>query len=210
MCTVAKITDYWTSCNISEMTVKITQHVFIQTSGSRDVSTYSDARTHVSSYVLPKADLLQLFSIGCHFVEHIYDVKWPRPLVPYPLSTSEYLTLHQPPYACTMQALDYRYEHLTIHICGAVCGKLVLSRSERSSIFFHKFFFPIVTTCRSWEDIARQSCVMVRRWRFLATFLHPVFSASRVQHVSDLHLKFALRPHHVCKYGRHSLCDGWY
>jgi len=31
----------------------------------------------------------------------------------------------------------------------------------------------------------------------LATFLHPVFSASRVQQVSDLHLKFALRPHHV-------------
>jgi len=34
----------------------------------------------------------------------------------------------------------------------------------------------------------------------LATFLRPVFSASRVQHVSDLHLKFALRPHHVWKY----------
>ena len=26
-------------------------------------------------------------------------------------------------------------------------------------------------------------------------FLHPVFSASRVQHVSDLHSKFTLRPH---------------
>jgi len=21
--------------------------------------------------------------------------------------------------------------------------------------------------------------------------------------------KFALRPHHVCKYGRHPICDGW-
>jgi len=40
----------------------------------------------------------------------------------------------------------------------------------------------------------------VPRWRFLATFLRPVFSASRVQQVSDLHLKFALRPHHVWKY----------
>jgi len=29
------------------------------------------------------------------------------------------------------------------------------------------------------------------RWRFLATFLRPVFSVSRVQQVSDLHLKFA-------------------
>jgi len=28
---------------------------------------------------------------------------------------------------------------------------------------------------------------MVPRWRFLATFLGPVFAASRVQHISDLH-----------------------
>jgi len=32
---------------------------------------------------------------------------------------------------------------------------------------------------------------MVPKWPFLATFLRPVFSAIRVQHVSDLHLKFA-------------------
>ena len=70
-------------------------------------------------------------------------------------------------------------------------------------------FFPIVDTCLSCVDIARQSCAMVHRWRFLATFLRPVFSASRVQHVSDLHPKFALRPHHVWKYGRHRICDGW-
>jgi len=30
-----------------------------------------------------------------------------------------------------------------------------------------------------------------------------------VQCVSDLHLKFALRPHHVWKHGRHPICDGW-
>jgi len=35
----------------------------------------------------------------------------------------------------------------------------------------------------------------VPRWRFLATFLRPVFSASRLQQVSDLHLKFALKLH---------------
>jgi len=29
-----------------------------------------------------------------------------------------------------------------------------------------------------------------------------------VQHVSDLHPKFALRPHHVWKYGRHPIWDG--
>jgi len=70
-------------------------------------------------------------------------------------------------------------------------------------------FFPIVDTCLSREDIARQSCAMVPRWQFLVTFLRLVFSASRVQHVSDLHPKFALRPHHVWKYGRHPICDSW-
>jgi len=69
-------------------------------------------------------------------------------------------------------------------------------------------FFPIVDTCLSGEDIARHICAMVPRWRFLATFLRPVFSASRVQQVSDLHLKFTLRPHHVWKYGRHPICGG--
>jgi len=43
-------------------------------------------------------------------------------------------------------------------------------------------FFPIVDTCLSSEDIARQSCAMVPKWRFL----RPVFAASRVQHISDL------------------------
>ena len=31
----------------------------------------------------------------------------------------------------------------------------------------------------------------------LATFLRPVFAVSRKQHISDLHSKFALGPHHV-------------
>ena len=53
---------------------------------------------------------------------------------------------------------------------------------------------------------------MVPRWRFLATFLGPEFSASRVPHISDLHSKYTLRPHHVWKYGRHPMCgrgDQW-
>ena len=70
-------------------------------------------------------------------------------------------------------------------------------------------FFPIVDMCLSCEDIARQICAMVPRWRFLATFLRPVFSASRAQHVSDLHSKSALGPHHVSKYGRHPISDRW-
>jgi len=58
-------------------------------------------------------------------------------------------------------------------------------------------FFPIVDTWLNCEDITRQSCAMVPRWRFLVTFLRPIFSASRVQHISDMHSKFALRPHHI-------------
>ena len=59
---------------------------------------------------------------------------------------------------------------------------------------FNKLF-PIVDTCLSCEDTARQSCD--------DDFARPVFSASRVQeHISDMRPKFALRPHHVWKYGR--------
>jgi len=58
-------------------------------------------------------------------------------------------------------------------------------------------FFQIVYTCLTCEDIAWQSCAMVPRWRFWATFLRPVFAASRVQHISDLHSKFALGPRYV-------------
>jgi len=38
-------------------------------------------------------------------------------------------------------------------------------------------------------------------------FLHPVFSTSHVQHISDLHSKFALRSHDVWKYGGHSISN---
>jgi len=104
------------------------------------------------------------------------------------------------------------------NLCG--CPKLP-DRSQRlvgrSSPYYEDIWrtyccltsFSDCDTCLSCEDIARQSCAMVHRWRFLATFLRPVFSASHLQHISDMHSKFALRPQHVCKYGRHPLCDGW-
>jgi len=44
-------------------------------------------------------------------------------------------------------------------------------------------------------------------WCADGDFLCPVFSASHVQHFSDMHSKFALRPHHVSKYGSHPICD---
>jgi len=45
----------------------------------------------------------------------------------------------------------------------------------------------------------------VVRWCRNGDFLRPVFAVSRVLHISDLHSKFALRPHHVWKYGRHPI-----
>jgi len=44
-------------------------------------------------------------------------------------------------------------------------------------------FFPIVDTCLSCEDIARQSCAMVPRWRFFCDFFAScVFSEPRAAH----------------------------
>jgi len=63
--------------------------------------------------------------------------------------------------------------------------------------------------CLGCKDIARQSCAMVPRWQIFDDFLRPVFAATTCSTFSDLHLKFALRPHHVCKYGRYPICDGW-
>ena len=54
-------------------------------------------------------------------------------------------------------------------------------------------FFSTVDTCLSCEDTARQ----VVRWCRDGEFLRPVFAAIRVKYISDLHSKFALRPHHV-------------
>ena len=70
-------------------------------------------------------------------------------------------------------------------------------------------FFPTADICLSCEDTAWQSCATMRRWQIFYEFLHPAFPACRVQHISDLHSKFALRPHHVWKYGRHPILVHW-
>jgi len=93
-------------------------------------------------------------------------------------------------------------------ISGASGPKFTILCEHVEEILLFNTIFPIVDTCFSYEDTARQSCEMVPRWRIFGGFLHPVFSASRVQHVSDLHPKFALRAYHVWKYGRHPICDG--
>jgi len=92
---------------------------------------------------------------------------------------------------------------------SAVSGSkfTILRGHVEEVLLLNKFFFPTVHTCLNCEDTAQQSYAMVPRWRFFASFLCPIFPASRVQHISDLHPKFALKPHHVYKYGRHPLCD---
>jgi len=55
-------------------------------------------------------------------------------------------------------------------------------------------FFPIIDTCLSCDDSARQRGATVSRWRFFCViFTSCIFS----EQISDLHSKFPLRPHHV-------------
>ena len=91
-------------------------------------------------------------------------------------------------------------------ISAASRPKFTILRGHVEEVSVFNKFFLIVDTCLSCEDTARQSCGMVPRWRFLATFLVPAFAASPVQRLSDLHSKFALGPRHVSKYGRHPIC----
>jgi len=44
----------------------------------------------------------------------------------------------------------------------------ILSGHVEEVLLLNKFF-PIVDTCLSCEDMARQSCAMVPRWRFFAS-----------------------------------------
>jgi len=79
-----------------------------------------------------------------------------------------------------------------------------------------------------YGDVWRRYCCLISLFRLLmhalvakispdkvvgwcpdGDFLRDVFSASQAQHVSDLHSKFTLRPHHAWKYGRHPISDCW-
>ena len=51
---------------------------------------------------------------------------------------------------------------------GAQNYRIDLHHAEEI-LLLNKFFFQIVDTCLSCEDMARQSCAMVPRWRFFAS-----------------------------------------
>jgi len=63
--------------------------------------------------------------------------------------------------------------------------------------------------CRYMPQLRRHSPTKLCDGAKMTIYLRPVFAASRVQHILDMHSKFALRPHHVLKYGRHPIYDRW-
>jgi len=73
----------------------------------------------------------------------------------------------------------------------------ILSGHVEEVLLLKKFFFRLsihALVAKIWTDIVVRWCRDGDFWRL---FLRPVFAASRVEHISDLHSKFALRPHHV-------------
>jgi len=91
-----------------------------------------------------------------------------------------------------------RGNHTVLRIvtgCMRVWKFTILRRHVEVVSLFNKFF----SDCRYMPQLRRCS----------PTKLRLVFSASRVQHISGMHSKFALRPHHVRKYGRQPISDRW-
>ena len=130
--------------------------------------------------------------------------------MPQSLADAQYTGMPCSNTAKTRNPLKFAWVPQTRQQISASSGpKFAILWGHVGDILLLNKFFRIVDTCLSCEDIARQSCGMVRRWRFFASFLRPVFPASRVQHISDMHSKFALRPQQVPKYGRHPICGRW-
>ena len=80
-------------------------------------------------------------------------------------------------------------------ILAAIGPKFTMLWGHVEEILLLNKFFPIVDMCLVCKDIARQSCAMVPRWRFLAFFASCVLSEPRA---ADLHVKFALKGHTMC------------
>ena len=82
--------------------------------------------------------------------------------------------------AKTQNRLKFARVPQTNETISAASGpKFTILWGHLGEILLLNSFFPIVDTCLSCEDIAGQSCAMVSRRRFLATFLGPAFAASR-------------------------------
>ena len=92
----------------------------------------------------------------------------------------------------------------TSFVRNVVSGpKFTILSGHVEEVLLLKFFFRLsihALIAKIWPD-------KVVRWCRDGDFLRPVFAASRVQRISDLHSKFALRPHHMPKYGKHPIFD---
>ena len=65
------------------------------------------------------------------------------------------------------------------HISSVSRLKFTILSGRVEEVLMFKKFFPVVNTCLSSEDIARQSCVMVPKWRFFAS---SIFSEQHAAH----------------------------
>jgi len=87
---------------------------------------------------------------------------WLTPTVRVPCSNA----------AKTRNPLKFAGVHQTNETISAASGpKFTILWRHVEEILPLNNFFPIIDMCLSCEDIARQSCGMVPRWRFLATFI---------------------------------------
>ena len=80
-----------------------------------------------------------------------------------------------------------------------------VGRYSRLTSYFRLSIHALVQLRRYSPTKSCDDSLMANFWWCFASYI----SVSRMQHVSDLHPKFVLRPHHVCKYDRHPICNGW-
>ena len=101
---------------------------------------------------------------------------------------------------CTCPHNMVNFGLLTAEICWRVWGTLQISTGFASwQLEPHALSLPFLA------NMMCDGTQMAYFWRFFVSCI----SASRVHQVSEMHSKFALRPHHVRKYGRHPIYDGW-
>jgi len=83
----------------------------------------------------------------------------------------------------------------------------ILSRHVEEVLLLNKFF----SRCRYMPQLRRYGptnlCDGAEMAIFGDFFASCICSEPRVQRISDLRSKFALKPHHVPKYGKHPISD---
>jgi len=123
---------------------------------------------------------------------------WPTPTTGVPCSNA----------AKTRKPLKFAGVPQTNETISAASGPkfTILWRHVEEILLLNKFFF---CDCRYVPWLRRYSPRNLcdgAQMAIFGDFFGPAFSAIRMPHVSDLHSKFALRPHNVWKYGRHPMC----